>query len=391
MTAPYDPALAFVHWAPTKIVYGNGSVREAALEVEALGGSRAFIVTDTDLASKTDLPERARLALGPRYAGTFSEVEPESAMVIVERGAEAARSAGADCLVSVGGGSAMDTAKAIAILLTLGGTLREHEGYHFLDRSVTPHLAIPTTAGTGSEVTIFAVIRDEERGGKMHLADNHLAPEVAILDPELTLGLPPALTAGTGMDVLTHAIEALQSPMRQPVADALALHAVRLVARHLARAVEAGDDLAARGQMLLASTLAGLAFSNAQVGLVHALAHTVGPRYRIHHGTANALFLPHVIRFNAEQPEVAERYRAVAEALGMEAGPSPGEAARAVAEGCEALARRVALPRRLGTLGVPREALAELAELTLADGAVVYNPRPIADAREVLPLWEAAF
>jgi alcohol dehydrogenase len=221
--------------------------------------------------------------------------------------------------------------------------------------------------------------------------DWFLIPDTAILDPDLTVGLPPKLTAATGMDALTHAVESLHSLQRQPIADALALHAIRLVREYLPVAVENGKDIVARGQMLIAATLAGCAFSNAQVGLVHAMAHTAGARFGIHHGHANSIFLPHVIRYNGDV--CADRYRLVAEAMGVDTRAMDDEAAvEAAARACAELAARCGLSGRLRDVGVAESALTDdLAEATTYDGAIVYNPKFVGEAASLIPVYKAAW
>jgi alcohol dehydrogenase len=347
-------------------------------------------VTDSALARTTDLPARVEKALGPLCAGVYSDVEPDSGVHIVDAGARFARERGADCIVSVGGGSAIDTAKGICILLTEGGALRDYQGFQMLSRRQTPHVSIPTTAGTGSEVTYVAVIKDHEAKQKLLFGDYHIIPDTALLDPEMTVGLPPGLTAATGMDAMSHAVESMHSMQREPIADALALHAIRLIRDFLPRAVADGSDLVARGQMLLASNIAGAAFSNAQVGLVHAMAHTVGARHGVHHGLANSILMPHVVRFNA--CDVAGLYRPVAEALGADIrGLSDEGCGEVAADALAALARQVGLPTSFAGVGVPADALPDLAEATLADAAIVYNGRPVLGADEVLEVFRAAY
>jgi alcohol dehydrogenase len=374
----------------TRVVFGPGSSRDVREEIRALGCSRAVVVTDEGLARGTDVPARIEKALGDSCAGVFSDVVPDSGVHIVDAGAAFARERGADCIVSVGGGSAMDTAKGIAIVLKEGGSLRDYEGFQVLRRRATPHVAIPTTAGTGSEVTYVAVIKDHEAHQKLLFGDYNIIPDTALLDPELTVGLPAQLTAATGMDAMSHAVEAIHSQQKQPIADGLALHAIRLIAEFLPRAVADGRDLVARGQMLVASNMAGVAFSNAQVGLVHAMAHTVGARYGIHHGLANSIFMPHVVRFNAG--EVAPVYRPIAAALGIATASLSDEAcAEGVAARLSDLARGAGLPQTLSSQGVPEEALPEIAEATLDDASIIYNGRAVLGADEVLEVYRAAF
>jgi alcohol dehydrogenase len=319
----------------------------------------------------------------------FDGVQADSPAEVIDAAAAHARALGADGLVSVGGGSSIDTAKGMAIVLTEGGSIRDHQGSQRLTRRQTPHLAIPTTAGTGSEVTMYAVVLDPQNGEKMHFAEERILPDAALLDPELTVGMPRWLAATTALDALTHAVEAYQSVARHPIADAAALHAIRLIARHLPRVLSDGSDLVSRGQLLLAAHLAGGAFNGSGVGLVHAMAHVVGARHHVHHGTANAIILPHVMRFNAD--ELAPRLADIAAALGLpRTGDDAADAEAAAAE----VARLVAasgLPTRLRDAKVPEEDLATCAEHSLSDGAIVYNGKFAADPDLVLPVYRAAW
>lgn len=386
----YDSDLSFIYMNTTRVVFGSGCSRDVKVEVRSLGCSHAVVVTDKLLAANTDIPARIEKALGDACAGVFSDVEPDSGVHIVDAGAAFARERGADCVVSVGGGSAIDTAKGIAILLKEGGNLRDYQGFQVLQRRQTPHVSIPTTAGTGSEVTYVAVIKDHDAHQKLLFGDYNIIPDTALLDPELTVGLPRGLTAATGMDAMSHAVEAIHSQQKEPVADGLGLHAIRLIKEFLPRAVDDGKDIVARGQMLIASNMAGAAFSNAQVGLVHAMAHTVGARYGVHHGLANSILMPHVVRFNAA--EVAACYRGVADALGVPvAGLSDEACAEAAAGAIAELAARTGLPAGLASQGVPEAALPELAEATLADASIIYNGRMVMGADEVLEVYRAAF
>jgi alcohol dehydrogenase len=386
---PYDDSLSFLHYAPTRVVFGAGALSEAPLELERLGVSRAVIVTDRVLAEKTDLVGRLRKALGARCVGTYADAIPDSGIHVVDAGAAYARGLSADSLVSLGGGSAIDTAKGMAVVLTEGGSLVDHQGFQNLTRRQTPHVAIPTTHGTGSEVTRYAVIKDHEERHKLLFGDFHLIPDAAILDPVLTVGLPPLIAAGTALDALAHAVEAMHSLQRNPIADGLALHAARLIWRWLPRAMAAPKDLAARGQLLIAATIAGTAFDNAQVGLVHAIAHSVGGRHGVHHGVANAIAMPHVIRFNA--PEAAFAYAEIARTLGLSSSDSNEEATEALARGVLDFSRRAGLPTRYRDVNVPEADLPAIAELAITDGAIVYNPRVAMDAALVLEVLKAAW
>jgi len=387
---PYDASLNFIFWSPTRIVFGENTALDVAMEVENLKCKKALIVTDRDLIKNTDIPERIRKALGKLSAGVFSDVEADSGLHIVNQGAKVGEELGADCLVSVGGGSAIDTAKGIAILLKEGGKLQDYAGFQVLTRPQTPHIVIPTTAGTGSEVTYIAVIKDHEVGRKLLFGDYNILPNVAILDPKMTEGLPPKLTAATGMDAMSHAVEAMHSLQREPMADAMALHAIRLIREFLPRAVENGKDMTARGQMLIAANMAGAAFSNAQVGIVHALAHSVGAKFKVHHGLANSILLPACVKYNADA--CGDIYRDILSAMGVNIERvSPEEAGEVLAERLAEFTKKLGLPQRLRDAGVPEEGLKECCELALSDGAIVYNPKFIGDSAEVLKVYQQAW
>ena len=387
---PYDANLNFVFWSPTKIVFGENTALDVAIEVENLKCKKALVVTDRELAKNTDIPERIKKVLGNLCVGIFTDVEPDSGIHIVNQGAKLGKELGADCIVSVGGGSAIDTAKGMAILLKEGGKLQDYVGFQILTRPQTPHIVIPTTAGTGSEVTYVAVIKDHEEGRKLLFGDYNILPNVAILDPKMTEGLPPKLTAATGMDAMSHAIEALHSLQREPIADGMALHAIRLIKEFLPKAVENGKDMMARGEMLIAANMAGIAFSNAQLGVVHALAHSVGARFKVHHGLANSILLPACLRYNADA--CGEVYLDILSALGVNiGGVRPDKAGDVVADKIIEFTKKLGLPQRLRDVGVPEEGLKECSELALSDGAIVYNPKFISDSEEVLKIYQQAW
>jgi len=386
----YAADLAFTWLQPTRVVFGAGTVGEAGSELKRLGVARAMIVTDRVLRERTDTVALVEKALGGRCAGVFDGAEADAPADAIDRGAAAAKAAGAEAVVSVGGGSAIDTAKGIALVMTEGGSIRDHQGSHHLERRLAPHLAIPTTAGTGSEASMYAVVKDPVAHEKMHYADDHLIPDAAILDPKLTVGMPRWLTAATALDALTHAIEAVQSVQRNPMSDAAGLGAIRLIARHLPRALAAPEDLVARGQLLVAAHLAGQAFNGSGVGLVHAMAHVVGARHGVHHGTANAILLPHVMRFDSD--ELAPELASVAEALGLEVrGRGDGEAALAAADAVAKLVAASGLPTRLRDAKVPESDLDALAEAALSDGAIVFNGKFAADHAIVLGVLREAY
>ncbi len=385
----YERDLSFEYNNPTKIIYGENSAREIGLEVDALGCSKALIVTDKGIV-EAGLSERVEEALGRRYVGTYDKCIQDSGFHLVDEGAAFAREKGADILVSVGGGSVIDTAKGMAVVMKEGGELKDYLGVQMLTRPQTPHIVIPTTAGTGSEVTWFAVIKDWDRDVKEAFLDIHYIPNKAILDPTFTLGLPRHLTAGPGMDALSHAVEAIHTLQRQPIADAMAFQAVRLIMEYLPRCVEQGDDLVARGQQLLAATMAGIAFGNGQPGLVHAMAHPVGALFGVPHGVANSILLPHVMLFN--MPECADRYALIAKSMDLDVRDlSEEEAGKAAAEAIWTLTKKIGLPQKLRDVSVPEEGLAEAAEMSMSDGSIIYNPRMVLGMEEVLEVYRAAW
>jgi len=383
----YTKELSFNYRNPTRIVFGEGSTLNVASEVEALGGTRALIVTDEGLMN-TDLPQRIREALGDKCAGIFGQVQPDSGVHIVKRGVEMAQEVGADILVSLGGGSSIDTAKAMTIVLKWGGKLDDYFAKP-IEGPLMPHIAIPTTSGTGSEVTWVAVVKDHEQGVKRILLSDQLFPKLAILDPEMTVGLPPLVTASTGMDAMCHAVEGIASIGREPIADALNLHAIRLIMQYLPRCVEKGDDLVARGQQMIAATIAGVGFGNSLVGIVHAMAHIVGGRHAVPHGIANGILLPYGMRYNLDA--CPDRYAFVAQAMGVrEEGMNEKEAATSAVDAMLQFTKKIGHPQRLRDVGVPKEDLEACAVATLSEPSMFTNPRA-GELNEVLKVFQEAW
>jgi len=359
-----------------RVLYKSGLVQELGNEISRLAGTQAVIVADAGVAQAGLLePITASLQGSIAIVGYFTDVPANSSVAVVERGAAYAREQGADLIIAVGGGSPIDTAKCMRILLTEGGALHDYEGYNLLERPLVPMIAIPTTAGTGSEVTPFAVIRDEEAHLKMTFASPFLAPDLAVLDPQMTRTLPQRLTAATGMDALTHAIESFVSSEANPISESLALYAIDMISNNLRAATHDSDDMEARGQMLVASAMAGMAFSSGFLGIVHAMAHAIGGMFEVHHGTANAILLPYGMQFNSIA--VPNRYSRIARAMGVNAGGRPeGDV---IADGIAAvrlLSANCMLPARLRDVGVPEDAFDELADTVLGDAAIFTNPRP---------------
>ena len=359
----------------TRVVAGRELLESTGFEFQKEGAHRVFIVTD-EVIRGTGLVERVEAGVtdgGLELAGVFDDVPQDSSTEVVDRCAAVAKEAGADSFLAVGGGSVMDTTKVADAVFTHGGSAREQEGIYVLPREddgmgrpldLAPLACIPTTAGTGSEVSMAAVIKDHEAKVKLEVADLPLFPRLAMLDPEATRTLPPAVAAATGMDAMTHAIEGYTCTDSDPWQDARSLQALRLIRDNFERAVERGpEDEDARGNMLVAASLA----ININLGSTHAMSHPAGAHFGVPHGVANAIHLPHVVRFNAEV--VGERYRDVNEVLGVDGG------ADALAEHLTELVARIGLPTRLSEVGVPEDAVPVLVEGAMGDGTSLLNPR----------------
>jgi alcohol dehydrogenase class IV len=367
--------------APTRVIVGRDLLESTGFEFLKEGAHRVLIVTDQVIRG-TGLVEKVEAGIadgGLEVAGIFDEVPQDSSTAVCDRCAEAARAAGADSFLALGGGSVMDTAKVADAVFTHGGTAREQEGFFLMPRAddgmgrpleIAPLACIPTTAGTGSEVSMAAVIKEPEERIKLEIADFPLFPRLAILDPETTRTLPPGVAAATGMDAMTHAIEGYVSQDWSPHQDARSLQSLRMIRDNLERAVQGDEE--ARGNMLIAANLA----ITLALGSVHAMSHPAGAHFGVPHGVANAIHLPHVIRFNARGGDaIAERYRDLGDIFGLEVGGVATDAADALAEHVRALVERLGLPTRLSQAGVPESGIPALVEGAMGDGTTILNPR----------------
>jgi acyl-CoA reductase-like NAD-dependent aldehyde dehydrogenase/alcohol dehydrogenase class IV len=389
MMFEYPKSSSFQFVGPTKVNSGPGAVVSVSTEVQLLGCKRALLLTDKGV-TEAGLAEQAKQALGEYCAAVFDNIPQDSGLETVDAAVMAGREAGCDLVVSVGGGSVIDTGKAVAVTLKLGGKATDHIAIMRLAEPVTPHIVIPTTAGTGSEVTNAAVIKNKNVDRKVYIMDYNIYPQVGILDPKLTVGLPPGLTASTAMDALTHAVEAVTSIRANPVCDAHGLHAIRLIRENLPKVMADGADLAARGNLQAAATLAGWAFTIAQVGLAHGMAHTVGALFGVPHGAACGIVLPKVMRFNAEY--ATEQLGRIAQALGVNVHDlDPLEAALAAADEVEALMKAAGHPMGLAEVGVPEDQLYEAAVHAVADPACLFNARPVTDPGLVMSVYDEAY
>jgi alcohol dehydrogenase class IV len=380
-------SIAYEYEPTTRIISGPGSVSRLTGELAEQKKERILLITDAGVM-KAGLVERVKDAIGSRLAAIFSEVPQDSGLEVIDAAAELGRKHGVDAVMSVGGGSVIDTAKATVVAIT--GNIRAIQalGFQQLLGPQLMHIVVPTTAGTGSEVTNVAVVKNTSLKVKSYIGDRYIVPDLAVLDPTLTVGLPPLLTAATGFDALTHAIEAYTSRIANPMSDAQALHAIRLIAANLETAVKNGSDLAARSAMQSAATLAGWAIGSANVGLVHGMSHALGARYGVPHGMGNAILLPHVMRFNAARPEAAKRLADVAVALGVAPG---GDAAAAAADKVTALLAATGHPQKLGDVRVPKDDMGPCSEVAILDPANLYNARMVLGAGEIEQLYAQAF
>jgi alcohol dehydrogenase len=389
MTAPLHPALArtgagicasSTFWMPTRVEFARG-VAGARLGAEASGladgAPRALLVTDPGLRAG-GMCERLLESLAAAGVTTevFDHVQGNPRDVHCLEGAERGRSMDAAMLIGVGGGSAIDTAKCIALLLTNGGHPRDWEDFGTLQAAPLPVLAVPTTAGTGSEVSPSAIITDTDRHKKMNLFDPRICPRVALVDPDLTLSMPPALTAATGMDALSHAVDSLHCALANPASDALALEGARLVALYLRRAVADGGDVEARCGMMQASLTAGLAVGVTDVSGCHCLAESIGAVYDHPHGVCCAATMPAIMEFNLLDPATATRYARLAATFGIATdGVSLETEARLAIDYVAGLNADLGIPP-LSEL-IRAEDLDLLAAKAAANTSAPSNPRPV--------------
>jgi alcohol dehydrogenase class IV len=376
---------------PSSIIFGAGAVEIIPEKAKEFGKNKVLIITDKGVIG-AGLLERVLTPLeraGVR-AHIFDQVEPNPRDHTVLEAFEFAKKKECDLIIGLGGGSPIDSAKAVGILMTNPGPLQDYLRGTAVKNPLPPLIAIPTTSGTGSEVTQFSVVTDTERSFKAGIGSPFLIPRVGIVDPSLMESMPPPLAAATGMDALTHAIESFVSTNSQPFSDALGLHAIRLIGEYLRPSVANGANQEARSQMAMASTLAGVAFSNAGVGLVHAMAHPLGGRYDLPHGVANAILLPLVMNFNLIAR--LEKFGQVAQALGEKVeGLSAVDAGKKAVEAVRQLSADVGIPGRLSEAGVKAEGIGQLAADTMnMKRALGFNPR-VVKVEEVERLFREAF
>lgn len=371
---------SFTFHLPTAIEFGYGKGARLGESLLPLGVKRVFAVTDKGVESAGLLEKVIRSLQSHGIAcDIYTDVEPDPSLETIDRGAEAFLAKAYDCMLAVGGGSPMDTAKGIRVVAANGGSIGDYAGVNRVPAaSAIPLIAIPTTSGTGSEVTIFGVYSDWQNRVKVTVTSPYMAPTLALVDPALTMSLPANMTAATGIDALAHGIETFFSVRSRPASDALALQAIAEVKANLLSAVHDGSNVEARIGMSHGSLLAGMAFNNGFLGLAHAIGSALSGHCHVPHGVAIGLLLPHVVAFNT--PARPEKATKLAELLGKK-----GQAAEAVA----ALVKEIGLPTRLRDVGVPEEKLGEIAKDSFKSGMMKFNPRQPSE-QEVLVLLQEA-
>ncbi|OAX49287.1 iron-containing alcohol dehydrogenase [Paenibacillus sp. AD87] len=374
------------YYVPPVNLMGRGCLHEAGKMIENMGIHKALVVTDRRLIS-SGIAEQVLSILrksGLDYV-VYDEVQPNPTCQNVHDGLQVFQDHGCDAIISIGGGSPQDAAKGIGIVATNGGHIRAYEGLHQSKHKSVPLVAINTTAGTSSEVTMNYVITDEERKVKMVMVDRNSLVDLSVNDPELMLSKPANLTAATGMDALTHAVEAMVTPGGFTVTSATAAAAVELIFEYLPRAVRDGSDLEAREHMTYACFLGGIAFNNAGLGYVHAMAHQLGGVYDLPHGVCNAMLLPYVEELNAKH--VPGKFRHIAKAIGMDVkGKRDEECSEYVIEAIRQLSKEVGIPEKLSELGVKDPDVELLADNAMKDACAPGNPyQPSRD--EVMELF----
>lgn len=378
------------YFLPTRNVFGEGAVQEAGDIVKSLGAKKCLIVTDRYLG-QIGMADRVQgiLKKAGIEACIFAGAEPNPTDKNVEAGARFYQENECNSIISLGGGSSHDCAKGIGLVAANGGQIADFEGVDKSSKPMIPLMAINTTAGTASEITRFCIITDTSRKVKMAIVDWRVTPQIAINDLELMKGMPPSLTASTGMDALTHAIEAYVSTDANPLTDAAAIMAIKMIAHYLPKAVANGNYMKARDKMAYAQYLAGIAFNNASLGYVHAMAHQLGGFYNLPHGVCNAILLPYVESYNLIGN--MNRFRDVAQAMGVQVeGISVTCAAEKAIEAIKKLSRQLEIPTDLKQLGVREEDFGIMADNAKKDVCQLTNPRT-ATREQVIEIYRQAY
>jgi len=373
---------------PTRIVYGSGVSKNLAGELTAMGKKKPLIVTEKGLINAGVV---GKVLQGLDEAGMnydiFDEIEPNPRDLTVQRGYELAEALGSDSLVAIGGGSSMDTAKGIGVLMSHGGIIQDYEGLGQVTKPICDLIAIPTTVGTGSEVTFWSVITDTKRHFKMGVGSPLIAPKLALVDPDLVETLPPAIVASTGMDALTHAVEGYTCTLAEPITDACGIYAIRLIAANIRKAVSENDK-EAKANLLMGSLIAGICFGNSDIAGVHCMGEALGGLYDTPHGVAMAILLPYVMDYNYSSNY--NKFGEMAKAMGENIdGLTEKEAAYAAISAVEKLNRDLRIPT-LKEIGVQFDDLPELAKRSAVNVSVDSNPR-VATEKDFLDIFLKAY
>ena len=373
---------------PNKIVFGQGCATQCAEDMSALGLERAFIVTSPPIVGLAE-PLAGALREEGAAVSVYAGIATEPSIAAFETTLEAARAFEPDAVIGLGGGSAIDVAKLVAALYDGKQQVRDVFGIGQVAGRTLYMASLPTTAGTGSEVTPIAILGDEEEQLKKGIVSPHLVPDAAYVDPNLTLSLPPSVTASTGVDALTHCIEAYANRFAHPTVDLYALQGIRLISANVVRAVEQGDDIEARTSMSLGSLYGGLCLAPVNTAAVHALAYPLGGEFHVPHGVSNSVLLPHVLRFNL--PAAPERYAQVALALGLEPGNSDLETAERGLERLFELSQACGIPAGMSDLGVPEEAIPHMAEAAMKVTRLLNNNLREVTVTDAEAIYRAAY
>jgi len=366
---------SFLWQIPTKIYFGVGEAKKIYGRVKELDGKNVLIVTDTAIRNTgiiDEIEEQIKNG-GDISIDIFDEVEPNPTVEIIKKGVERGKNRSIDLIIAIGGGSSLDTGKAIALLMKNEGEI----GYFWKNppkNKSIPLIAVPTTAGTASEVTWVTVIKDTDKKVKMGIGNPKIAPTIAICDPLLTISMPKSVTVSTGLDALTHAIESYTNTITEPISESIALHAIYLIGKYLRAAYAKGDNIEARYNMLLASLMAGIAFANTKLGVVHAITSPMGGYFDVAHGVINAILLPYVMEYNLIGN--IDKFAKVARALGENVdGLNKYQIARASVKAVKDLSNDVGLPKGLAEVGVKEEFLEEICKEAMKNVGVQINPR----------------
>jgi len=372
-----------------EIIFGLGAISQAGESLQRLGARKAFVVTDKGVI-KSRWVEKALFHLDQARVEyeVWSDLTTNPKDVELKAGVERYLSSGCDAVMAVGGGSPIDVAKAIAVIATNGGLIHDYEGINKITKPLPPMVILPTTAGSGSEVSQFAIIVDTKRKVKMTIISKSLVPDIALIDPVMLQTKDARLTAATGMDALSHAVESYVSLAATPLTDIFALNAIKLIADNLSESVACSTNLKAKESMAMASLQAGLAFSNAILGITHAMTHQIDGLLDSHHGETNAILLPYTMEYNLIAN--ADRFCNIAQALGEDvAGLSKWKAAEKAVQGMRRLVKNIGLPKRLSDIGLDSTVIDKLAQNALKDSCLITNPRDT-NLKDIIAIYRKA-